>query len=65
MEGFAIIGKDGYYCYISGSEEACRKAEELTKDFAKVVEGEEKEEIISKIKEEEENALAGFGAVLG
>jgi hypothetical protein len=60
-----IIGKEGYYCYISGLEEQCKKALELTKDLAKEAETKEREELISKIKEEENKAIEGFGGIFG
>lgn len=59
------LGKDNYYVYISGLETQCKKALELTKDSVKVLEGEEKEDIINIIKEEQNNAVIGFGGVFG
>ena len=44
---------DYYYCYISGLDEACDKAKELTKDLAEVVNEMDAKEIIEKIKSEE------------
>ncbi|HDH91508.1 MAG TPA: hypothetical protein ENF38_00990, partial [Candidatus Aenigmarchaeota archaeon] len=44
------IGKEGYYCYISGLEEQCKRALELTKDIAEEAEEEEKNKVIEKIK---------------
>jgi len=62
----SVYGKEKtYYFLIEGDEETLSKAKELVKENAEEVTGEEKDEIISKIKEEEENALAGFGAILG
>ncbi|MEM5834251.1 MAG: hypothetical protein QXQ69_00160 [Candidatus Aenigmatarchaeota archaeon] len=58
-------GKEGYYCFISGSEEQCKKALEVTKELAKEIKDEEKEKLISKIKEEENKALEGFGSIFG
>lgn len=66
-----LTGKEGIYCYISGSEEQCRKVLEKVKggkteeslEAVKEVTGKEKEEIIKKIKEEEEKALEGFGGI--
>lgn len=54
-----------YLCYISGLEEACNKAKELTKDSAEIVSKKKEEEIIKKIKEEEESAMSGFGNIFG
>ncbi|MDI6806688.1 MAG: hypothetical protein QMD14_02630 [Candidatus Aenigmarchaeota archaeon] len=64
-EAKALTGKDGYYCVISGIEEQCKKAMEAAKDLAKEVEKEEKDKVINKIKEEEEAAKKGFGAIIG
>ena len=54
-----------YFCYISGLEEACNKAKELTKNIAEIVNKKEMEEIVKKIKEEEESAMSGFGNIFG
>ena len=61
----SIIGKDGYYCYLSGTEEQCKKALELVKELAEEVKDETKSQLINKIKEEEEKAMEGFGNILG
>lgn len=68
-------GKDGYYCYITGLEEQCKKALEIVKqkdqktgnvvELAKEVTGKEKEEFVKKIKDEEERAMEGFGNIFG
>jgi hypothetical protein len=52
-----------YYCLISGTEEQCNKAKKLVEDKAKLIEGEEKQKIIQKIRSEEEKAAEGFGAI--
>ena len=57
------IGEKCYYCLISGTEEQCDKAKMLIKDRAEIVEGEEKEKIIQKIKAEEDAAAEGFGSI--
>ena len=59
------MGKENFYIYISGLDDQCKKAIELTKDLAKVVEGKEKEQIIKTIKDEEKKATEGFGAIFG
>ncbi len=56
---------DKYLCYISGLEEACKKAKELTKNSAEVASKKEEEDIIKKIKQEEESAMSGFGSIFG
>jgi len=55
--------KDGYYCYVSGTEEACNKARELVKDLVTIPR--ESKEVIEKIKSEEESAIEGFGGIFG
>jgi hypothetical protein len=64
-EAKEITGKEGYYCLISGIEEYCKKAIEVTKNLAREVEKEEKDKVINKIREEEKAAREGFGAILG
>ena len=54
-----------YFCYISGLEEACNKAKELTKILAEITNKKDEVEIIKKIKEEEESAMSGFGNIFG
>ncbi len=70
-----IVGKEGYFCYVSGSDERCKKALELVKqkdektgevvELAKEVTGNEKDGLIKKIKEEEDKAVEGLGNILG
>ena len=72
-EAKGLTGKEGFYCYISGSEEQCKNALERVKienektgevlEIAKEVSGDEKEEVMRKIKEEENKALEGFGGI--
>jgi len=62
--------ESGYLCIISGTEERCGRAKELAKDeegneLATEIAGEEKEEILKKIKEEEDKAIEGFGGIFG
>jgi hypothetical protein len=52
-----------YFCYISGLEEACNKAKELTKKLAEISNKKEESDVIKKIKEEEESAMSGFGNI--
>lgn len=58
-------GKEGYYIYVSGLEEACKKALQLSKDLAKEVGGKEKKEFLKKLKEEEDRAAEGMGGIFG
>jgi len=61
----SIVNKEGVYFYIEGTEDKIKKAKELAKDLGEEVLGEEKEKVVSILKEEEERAIEGFGAVLG
>jgi len=60
-----IVNKDGMYFYLEGTEDKINKAKELAKDLAEEVSGEEKEKVVKILKEEEERAIEGFGAILG
>jgi uncharacterized protein (DUF2164 family) len=60
-----IVNKDGVYFYLEGTEDKIKKARELAKDLAEEVLGEEKEKVVKILKEEEERAIEGFGAILG
>jgi len=63
-KGLGFTG-DNYYCYVSGVEEACKKAKELIKDLGELAKKEEEKKVIDKIKEEEESAISGFGGIFG
>lgn len=63
-------GKEGYYCYIRGTDKHCKKALELAGDeegnlLAEEITGEEKEKVINKIKADEDKAIEGFGNLFG
>ena len=70
-----ITGKEGYYCYVSGLDEQCKKALDNMKvkdekagettELAKEVKDKEKVDVINKIKEEENRAMEGFGGIFG
>jgi len=57
--------KNGYFLLIDGNDEAIKKADKLLKDLSERVVNKNEEKIISKIKEEEEKAIEGFGGILG
>jgi len=66
--------EEGYYIYISGLEEQCKKALEIVKEkdekgntveLAKEVKDKEREKFIRKIKEEENKANEAFGGIFG
>lgn len=62
-EAKTLSDMEGYLCYISGTEEQCKKALEIIKDLVKEIK--DKEKIINKIKEEENKAQEGFGEIFG
>jgi nitrogen regulatory protein PII len=64
-DGKNLMNKDGYIIYISGTDEQCERAKEITKDLAKILEEKDKDEVIKKIKEEENKANIGFGNIFG
>ena len=57
----------GYLCVVSGDEERCKKALDIaTEDeLGTEIDGEEKESVLSKIKEEGDRASEGFGSIFG
>ena len=57
------LEKEGYFIIINGSEESIKKAEDLIKEIAKKYKN--KEKVLEKIKEEEDSAAEGLGAILG
>jgi hypothetical protein len=59
------LHKDGYYLEIDGPHEAIKRAKEILGGMAKEAEGKEKEDVLRKIKEEEEKAAEGFGSLFG
>ncbi len=61
----SIIGKKNYFLYISGTDEQIKKILELSKDLAKRAEEKDEKAVIAKIKEEEQSAGEGMGAIFG
>jgi hypothetical protein len=61
-KSLGMEGKD-VYLLVEGSLEAVEKAKEMATDF--VLQGKEAEEIYKKIKESEEEASLGMGAIFG
>jgi len=57
------LEKEGYFIIINGSEESIKKAEDLIKEFAKKYKN--KENVLEKLREEEDSAAEGLGAILG
>lgn len=51
-----------YFCLFSGTDNQCERAIHLLKDVAEISED---KAIVEKIKEEQENAAKGFGAIFG
>ena len=61
----SFVNKEGYFCYISGTEEQVKRAIEISKELAKEAEEKDKKEIIAKIKDEEQKAAEGMGSIFG
>lgn len=69
----SITGKEGYYLYMSGTEEQCKEVKKIAdviNSFAgagviRDVKGDEKDQVIDTIKEEETKAMEGFGSIFG
>jgi len=61
----SLIGGEGYYVRIIGTDEQCNRASELVKDIVEEVKGEEKERVSAKFEEEGEAAAEGFGRIFG
>lgn len=59
----AIIGKDGQLCRVSGTEEQCRRAIEITKNVAKEADEKDAKEFVAKLDEEESKAGEGLGGI--
>lgn len=57
------LEKEGYFIIINGSEESIKKAQELIGNFAKKYD--KKQKILERLKEEEDSAAEGLGAILG
>jgi len=63
-ESLGISGLEKcYIMIIDGSEQAVQQAKELLKDKAEIID--DSRAIIEKIKEEEDNAVQGFGNIFG
>ena len=60
--GSLDIDEDGYFIIVDLNEDALKKAKNLLKDLATVYE--KKDDVLKKIEDEEE-ALGGFGNILG
>lgn len=60
--GSLDIDEDGYFIILAGSEDVITKAKELLKDLVSVYE--KKDDVLNKL-EKEEDALGGFGNILG
>ncbi len=57
------MGGNEVYILVEGSEEALRRAREIAGEFE--IRDEEAEKVYKKIKEEEEEASLGMGAIFG
>lgn len=61
----SIIGKKDYFCIVSGTDEQCKRAAEISKDLAKEADEKDAHDFVSKIREEEEKAAEGLGGIFG
>jgi hypothetical protein len=61
----SVIGKKDYFCVVSGREDQCRKALEISKELAKEADKKDADNLVAKLKEEEESASAGLGGIFG
>lgn len=59
------LGREGFYVRVLGSEEQCARVEELSKDVAEIIEGEEKEKVLKFLKGEDDKMLSGFSGIFG
>lgn len=63
-ESLGISGLENcYIMIIEGSEQSIERAKDLLKEKAEIVQ--ESQKILDKIKEEEDNAVCGFGSIFG
>jgi DNA-binding cell septation regulator SpoVG len=60
-----LTGKEGYYIRVIGTEEQLKRIKEIIGESAKEIEAKEVEEVLKKLQEEDESALAGFGSIFG
>lgn len=59
------LEKEGYYLLVSGSDEGIKKAREILKGLGRELKGEEGKGVTELIKEQEEEAMEGFGGIFG
>ncbi len=57
------LDENEIYMFVEGSSDAIEKAKEIAGEF--IIEGEEAEKIYKRIKESEEEASLGMGAIFG
>jgi predicted nucleotidyltransferase len=58
-----LLGSEGTYIRVLGTEEQLKRVETLLEGKARRIEGDELQEVLRKLKEEDERALAGFGSI--
>ncbi|MDT7878609.1 MAG: hypothetical protein RQ862_08640 [Candidatus Caldarchaeales archaeon] len=58
-----LLGREGTYIRVLGTEEQLKRVETLLEGKARRIEGDELQEVLRKLKEEDERALAGFGSI--
>jgi DNA-binding cell septation regulator SpoVG len=60
-----MTGRDGYYIRVIGTEEQLKRIKEIIGESAREIDAKEVEEVLKKLQEEDESALAGFGSIFG
>jgi len=60
-----LVGRSGFYIRVMGTEEQEARAKELVGDDGRIVSGEELEEVVRALKEEDERSLSGMGLLFG
>ena len=60
-EGSIVGENDTYFVYLQGPEETVKRAVDLVKDLTEELPEEKEKEVLQKLKEEENQAIEGFG----
>lgn len=65
-DGFSLeLKDDSIYILVEGSEDAIKKAKEISSTFSKALEGKELEEVYKKFKAQDDKSLEGLGSIFG
>jgi len=58
-----LLGREGTYIRVIGTEEQLRRIDEILEGKARLVEGDERDEVLAKLREEDERALSGLSGI--